>query len=602
MLIPESLEITALQHAYAANPTLAERVLRRAYERIVTVGERPIWIELVPEATALAALRVARARLSQGENLPLLGIPFAVKDNIDAPGLATTAGCPAYRYQPERGAEVVERLIQAGAILIGKTNLDQFATGLVGTRSPYGVCSSAFGASYISGGSSSGSALAVAHGLVSFALGTDTAGSGRVPAAFNNLVGLKPTRGALSTRGVVPACRSLDVVSIFANSARDAALVYDVVAAFDPDDAYSRRLPAVANDVPGAFTFGVPQAEQLEFFSNHEYARSFEAAARRLESLGGVRQSFDLAPFLAAAELLYGGPWVAERFAAVGEFIEANFDDIEPTVRHIILDGRNWSAIETFRGAYELAAYKRHADETLAAVDVLLLPTAPTHYTTGEVQAEPLELNKRLGRYTNFVNLLDLAGVAVPAGFTAQGLPFGITLLGEAFSERKLLALAGRFHATQAPRAGATNVSVQFPEVVPATRDGDASEVHLAVVGAHLAGQPLHGQLREREARFVRTCRTSAEYRLYALAGTVPPKPGLVFEPGFVGPGIEVEVWSLSQTAFGSFVAAVPAPMTIGTATLNDGTTVKSFLCEPWATEGAREITQFGGWRAYLAS
>ena len=551
-----------------------ERVLAEVYARIETLGLRPIWIELVPEAHAREFLRAARERRASGEPQPLFGVPFAIKDNIDLAGFPTTAGCPEFAYRPERDATAVARLIAAGAVPIGKTNLDQFATGLVGTRSPYGAGECVFDARYVSGGSSSGSALAVAHGLVSFALGTDTAGSGRVPAAFNDLVGLKPTRGAVSTRGVVPACRSLDCVSVFAMNVADAEAVFDVIAAFDPEDAFSRVLPA--DKAAPVQRLGVPRS--LEFFGNAEYERLFSEAVARVQALGGSIIEVDLEPFLEAAKLLYGGPWIAERYAGVGAFISAHPEATHPVVRDIVLGGQRVSGADVFAGSYRLAELRRATEPVWDAVDALFLPTAATHYTIEAVLADPFELNARLGRYTNFVNLLDLAGIAVPAGFTNERLPFGVTLLGPAGSDRRLSRFAARLESA-----------------------GGQGEVLLAVAGAHLSGLPLNPQLTSRGARLVATTKTSSAYRFYALAGTMPPKPGLVRAPGFAGPGIEVEVWALDREAFGAFVAEVPPPMAIGSVELADGSVVKGFLCEQHALAGSPEITEFGGFRAYLA-
>ncbi|HTM44212.1 MAG TPA: allophanate hydrolase [Polyangiaceae bacterium] len=575
------LQIGTLQAAFDSGDLTPEALLTLIYQRIAVLGVRPIWIEVVPQEAALTALQSARERKAKGENLPLFGVPFAVKDNIDIAGMPTSAGCPDFAYTPTQSNPVVKRLIEAGAILIGKTNMDQFATGLVGTRSPYGACSSVFNAKYISGGSSSGSALAVAQGLACFSLGTDTAGSGRIPAAFNELVGLKPTRGALSTRGVVPACRSLDCVSIFANSVGDAALLFDIVRAFDAADPFSRAAPTATVRVAGAFKFGVPQAGQLEFFGNSAYAKLFGQAVERCVRLGGTAVSVDLTAFLAAAELLYAGPWVAERYAAVGQFIEEHPGAVDPTVAKIILAGKNFSAADCFRAQHALAGLQQQAAAILREVDFLLLPTAPTSYTLQQVAEEPLQLNMNLGRYTNFVNLLDMSAVAVPAGFTDTGLSFGVTLMSAAWAEAALLQFAAQFCGEKPPAIAGNN------------------EIILAVAGAHLSGQPLNHQLTSRGARLVQTCKTSGEYRLYAL-NTVPPKPGLVLSPGFAGAGIDVELWALTAEAFGSFVAEVPAPMTIGSVVLENGKTVKGFLCEPFALEGARDITHHGGWRAFL--
>jgi allophanate hydrolase len=518
-------------------------------------------------------------------NLPLSGLTFAIKDNIDLAGLPTTAACPAYSYSPEENATVVERLINAGAIPAGKTNMDQFATGLVGTRSPYGACSCVFDERYISGGSSSGSAVAVASRQVDFALGTDTAGSGRVPAAFNNLVGMKPTRGLLSTSGVVPACRSLDCVTILARTCGEAAKVFEIGQGFDPSDPYSRVANPGQGAAPwasGAFRFGVPADHQLEFFGDDEAAALYRKAVADLQSLGGRKIEIDYGLFRAAADLLYSGPWVAERLAAIGPFLENHAADMNPVVRDIIAGARRFSAVDAFLAEYKLRELRRATEPEWRRIDVLVLPTAGTIYTHEAVSADPVRLNTNLGYYTNFVNLLDLAAIAVPAGFRRNGLPFGISIIGPAFTDRGLLALAARY----------------MREPVAGTAPGC---IAVAVLGAHLTGQPLNGQLTERGARLLKTCRTAPGYRFYALEGAIP-KPGLIREEGFAGPGIEVEIWAVPEDRFGSFVAAVPPPLGIGNAVLDNGETVKCFICEPYAIANAREITEFGGWRKYLES
>jgi len=556
--------------------------IERIFDAIEADGPGPVWIVLADREAAVRRAREVDPALS------LAGVPFAVKDNIDVAGMPTTAGCPAYSYVPTRTATVVQRLLDAGAVLVGKTNLDQFATGLVGVRSPYGACSSVFDQRYISGGSSSGSAVAVAKGLVAFALGTDTAGSGRVPAAFNDIVGLKPTRGLLSTTGVVPACRSLDCVSIFAASAKGAERVWRVAQGFDPADPFSRTADPGAGAapwLPGPFRFGVPRDEDLAFFGDTESPRLYRTAAARLEVLGGTRVTIDFAPFREAAALLYSGPWVAERYAAVGEFVDAHPDQVHPVVAQIVRGAASRSAADAYRGLYQLEALKRAAAAQWAGIDVLLLPTAGTIYTKEAVEADPIQLNSNLGYYTNFVNLMDLAAVAMPAGFRRDGLPFGVSLIGPAFSDAALLALASRFADLAAP------AGVEAPGCI-----------QVAVVGAHLTGQPLNPQLTERGARLVRSCRTSPDYRFYALANTSPPKPGLVREPGFEGPGIELEIWAVPSQHFGSFVAGVPAPLGIGSVRLETGEWVKGFICEPAGVAGAADITEFGGWRSYLAA
>lgn len=542
-----------------------------------------IWIHReTPERLRARAAELAAAG---AKDLPLLGVPFAVKDNIDVAGLPTTAGCPDFAYTPAVSAPVVERLLQAGAILVGKTNLDQFATGLVGTRTPFGACASVFDAQRVSGGSSSGSAVAVASGLVAFALGTDTAGSGRVPAAFNELVGLKPTRGLLSSRGVVPACRTLDCVSIFARDAADAGAVLDVAACFDPDDPFSRRRPA-AGAASAPPTLGVPSPASLRPFAEPAAERAWRHARERAEALAGRVVEVDLDPFAEAAALLYEGPWLAERHAAVGPFLEREDVSADPIVRSIVLSGARFSAVDAFAGQYRLAELRRHAETVFAQIDALLVPTAPSFPTHAEVAAEPVAANARLGTHTNFVNLLDLAAVAVPAQRREDGLPFGVTLIAPAFADEALLALAAAWAGE--PRAGA---------VSPA-----AGELDLVVAGAHLAGLARNEELLALGGRLVGATRTAARYRLFDLAdGT--GRPGLVrADDGEEGGAIAVEVWRLPTTAVGTFLAGVGAPLCLGTVELEDGSAPHGFLCEPHALGGAREVTEHGGWRAYIGA
>jgi allophanate hydrolase len=578
------MNIASLRADYEAGRQPSE-VVAAIYARIESSPLAPVWISVVPREEALARARVLEQN-ADARSLPLYGIPFAVKDNIDVEGMSTTAGCPAYSYLPAKTAPVVSQLLQAGAMLIGKTNMDQFATGLVGTRSPHGACSSVFDADYVSGGSSSGSAVAVAQALVAFSLGTDTAGSGRVPAAFNNLVGLKPTKGLLSTTGVVPACRSLDCVSIFTHTCADANEVWSAARGFDAADPYSRIARSGEGASPwlgSGFCFGVPRADQLEFFGDAEAASLFDDAVAKMQSLGGKRVELDFAVFRAAADLLYSGPWVAERLAALGDFVGLHGSEMDPVVHQIIAGAGRYSAVDAFLAEYRLRELRRATDAEWAHIDLMLLPTTGTIYTHAQIAAEPIKLNTNLGYYTNFVNLLDLAAIAVPAGFRSKGLPFGVSLIGEAFSDQALLALAARFLA-EPPLHAATGC------------------IEIAVAGAHLSGQALNYQLKGRSARLQRTVRTAPGYRFYALSGTSPAKPGLVREDGFEGPGIELEVWAMPEDQFGGFVAAVPPPLTIGTVMLQTGESVKCFLCEPAAIAGAREITRFGGWRAFIAS
>ena len=536
----------------------------RAYACEAAAGDNPVWIHRVAKADALG-----QARLASG---PLAGLPFAVKDNIDVAGMPTTAACAAYAYQPKKSATAVQKLLDAGAVCVGKANMDQFATGLAGMRSPYGECRNAFHPDYISGGSSSGSALAVALGLAEFSLGTDTAGSGRVPAAFNNLVGLKPTRGLVSTAGVVPACRTLDCVSVFARSCGRALQVLESMQGYDAADPFSRVGASVSLKEKG-IRFAVPA--DLEFYGDTEYARLFELA---LERLGGERVAIDYTPYLLAQQLLYDGPWLSERTAQLEEFMREHEDEMHPVTRAVVAGGRRFSAIDAFRAQYQLATLRRETQKVWDGADVLVVPGAPTIYKRAEVAADPVAMNARLGLYTNFVNLMDLAAITVPAGFRRDGLPFGITLIGPAFSDRALASLGARFLGEE-------------PIAAP------AATVRVAVVGAHLSGMALNRQLTERAATLVRKAKTSADYRLYDLADG---RPGLVKGNG--GACIEVEVWEMPLAGFGSFVAQIPPPLGIGTLALEDGEQVKGFVCEAWAVAGKQDITASGGWRRHLNS
>lgn len=522
MALACSLDLVSLAAAYtgsALTPSVMVRDIFAAIEAANADGN-PVWISLQKEATVAAQARAIEAKRKAGAKLPLYGVPFAIKDNIDVVDLPTTAACPAYAYVPRHTAHVVRRLQDAGALLIGKTNLDQFATGLVGIRSPYGACFNPFDRRYIAGGSSSGSALAVALGLASFALGTDTAGSGRVPAAYTNVVGLKPTRGLVSMRGVVPACRSLDCVSVFALSCADAVEVLATAADYDPDDPYSRRPQESPKYFTGDFRFLLPRREQLEFFGDSAYAALFEAAVARLSALGGTPAEVDITPFLAAQQLLYGGPWIAERTAAFGEFIAAHPNAVHPVIRAVIESGAGYTASDAFKAQYRLAELKRAAEAVWQMGDVLVVPSVPTIYSISEVESDPIALNSRLGLYTNFVNLLDLAAIAVPVGFRPDGLPFGVTLIGPAFCDRPLAALGARLHAASCATAGACGAPV--PRAL--LEQPASGAVQLAVVGSHLSGMPLNHQLTERGARLLRTTRTAPLYRLYTLIGSAPAK------------------------------------------------------------------------------
>ena len=583
---PTRRSASVIADAVNARGTSAVAVAEETIARLTCYDtvQPQIWISRAAPEDLLAAARAVDARVAAGEVLPLAGVPFAAKDNIDVEGLDTTAACPAFAYRPEASATVIDRLTAAGAICVGKTNLDQFATGLNGTRSPYGSPRNAYNLAYVSGGSSSGSSVAVAAGLVAFALGTDTAGSGRVPAAFQHLIGFKPSKGRWSNRGLVPACRTLDCITVFTDDTADARLVDSVVAGFDAADPYSK---ARADRPLGRKTIGVPHRDQRVFFGDAESEYLYDRVLRTLSGMADIVE-IDYAPLQEAAQLLYSGPWVAERAAAMAGILAADAGAIDPIVREVVEPGLAISAIELFNGAYRLAELKRHADTLWESIDLLAFPTTGTTYRVAELNAAPISLNSALGFYTNFVNLLDMAALAVPAGVRANATGFGITLIGPADSDVALLDAADAYLS-----------AADLPPPPPLDLEGKMQTVKLAVVGAHLKDMPLHWQLTSRDAKFVGAFETAPTYRLYAIADSVPPKPALAHSQD--GAAIKVEIYELGVAEFGSFVVEVPAPLAIGTVTLADGSSVKGFVAEPRALTGAEDITQLGGWRAYIA-
>jgi allophanate hydrolase len=596
---PLSLDLPTLARHYRAGTLAPRDLVLQLIERLDAYPDPAVWTHRLTPQALLAQADAVGHRRAAGETLPLYGVPFAVKDIIDISGHPTTAGCPAFAYTPERTAPAVAHLLDAGAIFVGKTNLDQFATGLAGDRSPYGACRNPFDPAYISGGSSSGSAVAVAAGLVSFALGTDTAGSGRVPAGCTNTVGLKPTPGLLSTAGVVPACRSLDCVSVFALNAADALTVCEVAAGEPLPDSLR---PITTDPTLGeAVTVATPRDEDLEFFGDDGQERLFRQSVDRLGQMGWRRGAVDLGPFREVAALLYEGPWVAERFASVGEFIRAHPDDVYPVTRAIIEGGSRYTAVDAFRGMYKLEALRKTCLTAFDRAEVLVLPALPALPTLAEVQADSIAWSRRLGYYTNFVNLLGLAALVLPAGFTPRGLPGGITLVGSAGSDRRLCELGTVWQRRLNLPLGATGRPLPAPEPPADVPPGPAPAgfVRVAVAGAHLRGQPLHPDLCRTGARFVRAGRTAARYRFVALMDLRPPRPGLVRDDDRGGV-VDVEVYDLPVAGFGALVASVAPPLAIGTVELADGEAVKGFLCESWAAARARDITAFGGWVAFL--
>ncbi len=577
--------ISSLLNAYRNHELSPRAVIDESLRRIENAPSS-IWISRESSEQLDAYLK--RLDAHSPADLPLYGIPFAVKDNIDLEGLPTTAACPDFSYRPKRSAFIVERLVELGAIPLGKTNMDQFATGLVGIRSPYGAIPNRFAPEYISGGSSSGSAAALAYGLCSFSLGTDTAGSGRVPAAFNNLVGVKPTRGLLSTSGVVPACKSLDCVSIFALNHSDARYILAIAAAEDIEDDYSRSAPWCGNGkaerLPENWTFGVPENSELDFFGNEDFRKAFDKAVSIFEKAGGKKVSISFSPFLEAARLLYEGPWVFERYEAVGKFIEEHPDSIHPVTRSIIAPKRIPHPSEVFTGFHRLQGKKKIADREFSKVDVLLTPTVGTIYRTGEVEKDPIRLNSNLGYYTNYMNLLDYSALAIPAGFSNSSdpavtrFPFGVTLVGKAFDDFKLFDVAEK--------------------VAPLFE----SKIVFAVCGAHLKGEALHDEISH--AEFLESARTAQEYRMFAISD------GKIQKPAILAGGkndFYVELYAMNAADFGKFVAQIPAPLGIGKIKLSDGRFVSGFIGDSSILENAekfsvQDISGLGDWRKYIRS
>ncbi len=597
-----NLSIAYLHDAYKNKTLTPEQLLKGICQDCEQFVDHNIWIHLLSQQELQPYLDNLLTKSI--EESPLYGIPFAIKDNIDLAGIPTTAACQAFSYTPEKSAFVVEQLINAGAIPVGKANMDQFATGLVGTRSPapWGACKNAFNKDYISGGSSSGSSVSVALGLVSFSLGTDTAGSGRVPASFNNLTGLKPSKGLLSMSGVVPACRSLDCVSIFALTTDDADTVFEQAVVYDVNDQYARENPFSNNGrqygLPtGPFTFAVPKPDQLEYFGNDSAQKLFDKSVSAMQALGGEKYELDFTPFLQAAKLLYEGPWVAERYVAIENIISNQPEELLPVIRTIIGSAENKKATDAFKAEYSMQKHRSQAKRLLADVDFLMTPTAGTVYTIEEVNADPIKLNSNLGYYTNFMNLLDCASVAVPAGFLDNGLPWGISLVSTCMQDRKLLSFANRWQ--QHLQLSPGKLDQDLP-VSQATEISFSDTILVIVCGTHLDGLALNWQLRERGAVFLEKTLTSESYRMYLIEGP-PQRPGLMRDEAS-GTAIEIEIWRIPAAEFGSFVAGIPSPLGIGKVETADHRWLPGFICEACAVEKANEISVYGGWREYLRS
>ncbi|WP_417698396.1 allophanate hydrolase [Psychromonas sp.] len=604
LMLQQNMNIDLLKAAYRSGELNVKTFLK---EKLVQAKNDTsnVWISTISEEQLDQMLTVLESKSI--DELPLYGVPFAAKDNIDFAMLPTTAACEAYSFQPTESSSVVKLLIEAGAIPLGKTNLDQFATGLVGVRSPWGAVNNSFDPDYVSGGSSSGSAVAVATGQVSFSLGTDTAGSGRVPAALNNIVGMKATKGLISCTGVVPACKSLDCVTIFANSTSEVNLVLDIASELDADDCYSRdnllTNSAEHYDTNRTLTglkVGIPEASQLNFFGDYGAQMLFETSVERLKEAGAEIIIINFQPFLDAARLLYEGPWVAERYAAIEAFFKADPTQCLPVIQTIVGGATAHSAVDTFKAMYRLQAFKVQCDAILSELDCVLTPTAGTAYRIKEVEADPIQLNSNLGYYTNFMNLLDYAAIALPAGLLSSGLPFGITLFGPAFSDRLLLSVGAQWQKTTNFTLGATAHKLSDVEQTLSS-EAKEGQVDIAVCGAHLTGFPLNHQLTERGAYLVKSTKTSADYRFYALAGGPPFRPGLI-RVAEQGAAIDVEVWRLPESTVGSFLTGIPQPLGLGKIQLADGSWVTSFICEGYAIESAKDITEFGGWEGYMAT
>ena len=591
-----NLNIQALRQAYKNNDITPNHLILQLREQAIAQQDYNAWITLLTEDQLKAYLSFLEDKSI--DELPLYGVPFAIKDNIDLAGVPTTAACPDFTYTPTENAFVVQQLLNAGAIPLGKTNLDQFATGLVGMRSPFGEGKNAFNMDYVSGGSSSGSAISTALGQVSFALGTDTAGSGRVPAALNNLIGHKPTKGLFSNTGLVPACLSLDCITVFALNTQDAALVTSIAGQADVNDAYSREnhpnnhLRYFQPKLPNSFSFAVPS--ELDFYGNTETQALFENTVEKLQSLGGEKIEIDFTPFIEAAKLLYEGPWVAERYLATKD---VNPDSMLDVIKTIIGTAEGKTAADAFAAQYKLQAYKKICDKQVDAVDFILTPTCPTQFTRAELREEPIKYNSVLGTYTNFMNLLDYTATNVPVGFTESGVSWGVTLFSQSFSDMRLLSYSGALHEALNLPQGATGLPAQIfhDSALPMPQDC----INVVVCGAHLEGFSLNWQLTDRKATLISKTQSAPKYQLYALPDG--KRPAMIRDEEN-GQAIEVEVWSMPVEFFGSFVAGIPAPLGIGKVELADGTWHCGFMSEGNVVSDSENISHFGGWKAYLAS
>ncbi len=587
------LTLPSLRAAYAAGTPPME-VVEQVFARIEAVGDPNIFLCLFDKAEVLAA---AEALGPFDPDKPLWGVPYAVKDNIDVAGKPTTAACPAFAYTADDDAFVVQQLAAAGALLIGKTNLDQFATGLVGVRTPYGAPLNSLDPAIVPGGSSGGSGVAVGHGIVSFALGTDTAGSGRVPAALNNIVGVKPTLGTLSASGLVPACRTLDTISVFALTVEDGFTAFSAASGYDAADSYSRDIPAGDLCAPAPVRLGIPSPDTIEFFGDETQSAAYYAALELMKTYGCEIVEVDFSPFYAVAEMLYYGAWVAERYAAIDEMMTQTPDAVFPVTRQIIGAAEKLSAVDTFKGIYRLKDLIRQAEPLLDGIDALCVPTIPTFYTVADLEADPVTPNSNFGTYTNFVNLMDMCGIAVPAPARTDGRPGSLTFLAPAGQDAKVAALATVIEAAGDRTLGATGWTRPVTELPPAPAKGT---IDIAVCGAHMSGLPLNHTLIDRGATLVTASETAPDYAFYALPSDTVARPGLVRVGAGKGVSVKLEVWRMPETEFGSFMQTIPAPLGIGTIQLSNGETVQGFLCEAIAADGAKDISDLADWRSFV--
>lgn len=598
-----SLDLSTLSVAFADGSLTPSMMVAAIYDRIEKRGDDSVWIHLVPREQALLAAQTLEKAGPVGKKL--WGIPFSVKDCNDIDGLPTTNALPELSYLANHTGQALQRLFDEGAILIGKTNMDQFGIGLVGVRTPYGACSSVFNDEFISGGSSSGSGVSVAAGLCTFSIGNDAAGSGRVPAAFNNVVGIKPTPGLVSNSCVSGGgcVKTIETVSVFSLTVEDGMRVLKLMAGYDPSYPFSRpEADAVSLDItapPASFKFGIPKGAALQFFDDTEAERLFSEAIARMQQMGGTAIEIDFAAFDEVQRILYDGPWISERALSLDPVLAKHGAQIHPVTKSILERSGQFSALDTFRAIHRIAELKCDTRPVWDEIAVLMVPTTPTIYRKSEILADPIALNSKLGIYTNFVNLMGLCGIAVPSGFRTDGLPLGVTFLAPGFAEARVAGIAAAFHRrTGLPLGASRNI---YPPAHDTRTETSADRREIVVVGAHLSGMPLNCELTSRDGKFVRAGRTMRDYQLFALVGTVPAKPGLIRRQGTIGPGIEIEVWSLPTAGFGEFVSSIPSPLCVGKVFLEDGSAISGFLCEPVALETAKDVTQFGGWRKFLS-